>query len=59
MLYFICFPKGGFVCDDKGACTHNIRYAKPFESFDAADDFARDLVVGKVAYAILANCVGR
>jgi len=58
MLYFICFPQGGFVCDDKGTCSHNVRHAKPFESFGAADTFARDLVNGKVAYAILANCVG-
>lgn len=58
MLYFICFPQGGFVCDDKGACSFDVRHAKPFGSFGAADDFARELVKGKVGYAILANCIG-
>jgi len=58
MLYFICFPQGGFVCNDKGACCYNVRHAKPFDSFKAADDFARDMVNGRLAYAILSNCVG-
>lgn len=58
MLYFICFPNAGFVVNKKGICSTNVREALPFTSFKEADDLARALVDGKIAYAILSNCVG-
>lgn len=56
MLYFVCYEKYGFATNE-GYATHNVREARPFESFKEADDFGRDHSQG-VAYAVLANCIG-
>lgn len=57
MLYFVCFPKGGFVENLKGLCTYDVRSALPFKTFKEADDFGREICRGS-AYAILSNCIG-
>ena len=61
MLFFIAHPKNGFVKSayDKPtkSCsfTASIRSALPFESFEKADEFARERKLG--SWAILANCI--
>lgn len=62
MLFFIAHPKHGFVRaaydEPTKSCafTTSVRSALPFDSFKAADDFAKERKLG--SWAILSNCIG-